>query len=249
MAELVVPAALILIREHLVGLVDLLKFRLGVSVTGVEIGMILLRLLTVCFFYLVLSGIFADPEHLVKISFISQGKLLLFTYNVLLRDCKAIPQPVILFCKAALCTGASWRRPITAYYNTVSYCAARAASGRRVADPYKNLCVGSHNAAMCGFSASLIKAGNIGILCKTRRGVLPARERTLVHDRTGMVLTTQYRAKLRIAGCQFLRKVGNSGILCETRREVLRTRERTSVRDQVLRFSQRRIVRNYALPT
>lgn len=41
--------------------------------------MILLRLLTVCFFYLVLSGIFADPEHLVKISFISQGKLLLFT--------------------------------------------------------------------------------------------------------------------------------------------------------------------------
>ena len=211
--------------------------------------MILLRLLTVCFFYLVLSGIFADPEHLVKISFISQGKLLLFTYNVLLRDCKAIPQPVILFCKAALCTGASWRRPITAYYNTVSYCAARAASGRRVADPYKNLCVGSHNAAMCGFSASLIKAGNIGILCKTRRGVLPARERTLVRDRTGMVLTTQYHAELRIAGCQFLRKVGNSGILCETRREVLRTRERTSVRNQVLRFSQRRIARNYTLPT
>jgi len=131
-------------------------------------------------FYLVLSGIFADPEHLVKISFISQGKLLLFTYNVLLRDCKAIPQPVILFCKAALCTGASWHRPITAYYNTVSYyCAARAASGRRVADPYKNLCVGFHNAAMCGFSASLIKAGNHGILCETRREVLPARERTL----------------------------------------------------------------------
>ena len=102
---------------------------------------------------------------------------------------------------------------------------------------------------MCGFSASLIKAGNSGILCETRRGVLPESERTLVRDRTGMVLTTPYRAKLRIAGCQFLRKVGNSGILCETRREVLRTRERTSVRDQVLRFSQRRIARNYALPT
>ena len=97
MAELVVPAALILIGEHLVGLVDLLEFRLGVSVAGVEIGMILLRLLTVCFFYLVLSGIFADPEHLVKISFICQGKLLLYTYNVLLRDCNAIPQPNILF--------------------------------------------------------------------------------------------------------------------------------------------------------
>ena len=62
------------------------------------------------------------------------------------------------------------------------------------------------------------------------------------------VLTTQYHAELHIAGCQFLRKVGNSGILCGTRREVLRTRERTSVRDQVLRFSQRRIARNYALP-
>ena len=92
------------------------------------------------------------------------------------------------------------------------------------------------------------KAGNSGILCETRREVLPARERTLVRDRTGMVLTTQYHAELRIAGCQFLRKAGNSGILCETRREVLRTRERTSVRDQVLRFSQRRIARNYALP-
>ena len=84
--------------------------------------------------------------------------------------------------------------------------------------------------------------------CRARREVLPARERTLVRDRTGMVLETTYHAKLRIAGCQFLRKVGNSGILCETRREVLRTRERTSVRDQVLRFSQRRITRNYALP-
>ena len=93
------------------------------------------------------------------------------------------------------------------------------------------------------------KAGNHGILCETRREVLPARERTLVRDRTGMVLTTQYHAELRIADCQFLRKVGNSGILCETRREVLRTRERTSVCDQVLRFSQRRIARNYALPT
>ena len=94
----------------------------------------------------------------------------------------------------------------------------------------------------------LRKVGNIGILCETRREVLPARERTLVRDRTGMVLATPYRAKLRITECQFLRKVGNSGILCETRREVLRTRERTSVRDQVLRFSQRSITQNYALP-
>ena len=57
----------------------------------VEIGMILLRLLTVCFFYLVLSGIFADPEHLVKISFISQGKLLLFTYNCTIEGLQSNP--------------------------------------------------------------------------------------------------------------------------------------------------------------
>jgi len=50
------------------------------------------------------------------------------------------------------------------------------------------------------------KAGNSGILCETRREVLPARERTSVRDRTGMVLTTPYRAELRIADCQFLRK-------------------------------------------
>ena len=78
----------------------------------------------------------------------------------------------------------------------------------------------------------LRKAGNSGILCETRREVLPARERTLVRDRTGMVLTTQYRAELRVVGCQFLRKAGNHGILCETRREVLPARERTLVRDR-----------------
>ena len=86
----------------------------------------------------------------------------------------------------------------------------------------------------CAFPTvnSYEKAGNSGILCETRREILPARERTLVRDRTGMVLTTQYHAELRIAGCQFLRKVGNSGILCETRREILPARERTSVRDR-----------------
>ena len=44
------------------------------------------------------------------------------------------------------------------------------------------------------------KAGNSEILCETRREVLPARERTSVRDRTGMVLTTPYRVKLCIAG-------------------------------------------------
>ena len=53
-----------------------------------------------------------------------------------------------------------------------------------------------------------------------------------MRDCRPQVLTTPYRAKLRIAGCQFLRKVGNSGILCETRREGLPAREHTSVRDR-----------------
>ena len=44
----------------------------------------------------------------------------------------------------------------------------------------------------------LHKAANSGILGETRREVLHERERTSVRDRTGMVLTTQYHAKLRI---------------------------------------------------
>ena len=62
--------------------------------------------------------------------------------------------------------------------------------------------------ASCQF---LRKVGNSGILCETRREVLPARERTLVRDRTGMVLTTQYHAKLRIAG--LVGVFGNIGVV------------------------------------
>lgn len=102
---------------------------------------------------------------------------------------------------------------------------------------------------LCAVSPRALSRQAIMEFC-VRQGVrfCPRGRALCVRDRTGMVLTTPYRANLRIADCQFLRKVGNSGILCETRREVLRTRERTSVRDQVLRFSQRSIVRNYALP-
>jgi len=49
-------------------------------------------------------------------------------------------------------------------------------------------------------------------------------------NRTGMVLTTQYHAKLRI-GAKITHRQANSGILGETRRGVLRTMERTRVRD------------------
>ena len=73
--------------------------------------------------------------------------------------------------------------------------AARRFSQRRIARNYALPAVNSCE-----------KAGNNGILCETRREVLPARERTSVRDQTGTVLTTPYRAKLRIADCQFLRK-------------------------------------------
>ena len=69
------------------------------------------------------------------------------------------------------------------------------------------------------------RAGNSGILCETRREVLPARERTLVRDRMGMVLATTYHAKLRII-------LLNCEKPCRARREVLHARERTSVRDR-----------------
>ena len=103
---------------------------------------------------------------------------------------------------------------------------------------------------LCAVSPRALSRQAITEFC-VRQGVrfCPRGRALCVRDRTGMVLTTPYRANLRIADCQFLRKVGNSGILCETRREVLRTRERTSVRDQVLRFSQRSITQNYTLPT
>ena len=86
---------------------------------------------------------------------------------------------------------------------------------------------------LCAVSPRALSRQAIMEFC-VRQGVrfCPRGRALCVRDRTGMVLTTPYRANLRIADCQFLRKVGNSGILCETRREVLRTRERTLVRDR-----------------
>ncbi len=41
MAELVVDPAFLVVREHLVGLVDLLELRLGLGVAGVAVGVVL----------------------------------------------------------------------------------------------------------------------------------------------------------------------------------------------------------------
>ena len=113
---------------------------------------------------------------------------------------------------------------------------------------------GSHNAVSrrithCRLSIPAKRQAIAEFCARQGVGFCGQRSALCVRDCRPQVLTTPYRANLRIADCQFLRKVGNSGILCETRREVLRTRERTSVRDQVLRFSQRSITQNYTLPT
>ena len=100
--------------------------------------------------------------------------------------------------------------------------AAHAASGRRVADPYKNLCVGSYNAAICGFSASLIKAGNRGNCARhhTCSDLRADDIRPYNGDCCPQVLATPYRAKLRII-------LPNCEKPCRARREVLHARERT----------------------
>ena len=91
------------------------------------------------------------------------------------------------------------------------------------------------------------KAANSGILGETRRGVLHERERTSVRDRTGMVLTTQYHAKLRIGDENLCTKqpiaefCAKQGVGFCTRGSVRRyVTERA-------RFPQRSITRNYAL--
>ena len=92
------------------------------------------------------------------------------------------------------------------------------------------------------------KAGNSGILCETRRGVLRTRERTSVRDQVLRFSQRRIARNYALPTVNSCEKAGNSGILCETRRGVLPARERTSVRDRTGRFSQRRIVRNYTLP-
>ncbi len=56
MAELVVTAALLLIGEDLIGLVDLLELGLGGLVSGVEVGVVLLGQAAVSLFQLVIGG-------------------------------------------------------------------------------------------------------------------------------------------------------------------------------------------------
>ena len=69
-AELVVTGTFLLVGEDLVGLVDLLELGLGLLIAGVEVGVVLLGQLAVGLFQLIVAGALADPQDLVKISFL-----------------------------------------------------------------------------------------------------------------------------------------------------------------------------------
>ena len=71
MAILVILLPLFLIGEHLIGLIGLLEPLLTGLVAGVQIRVVLLGELPVCFFYLIGRGVLADAQHLVIVSFIS----------------------------------------------------------------------------------------------------------------------------------------------------------------------------------
>ena len=71
-AELIVPRPLLLIAEHLVGLVHLFELLLGLFVAGVQIGVVLFGLLAVRFLDLILRGALGNTQYLVVIAFFCQ---------------------------------------------------------------------------------------------------------------------------------------------------------------------------------
>ena len=72
-AELIVAGLLLLVGEDLIRLVQLLELGFGVLVAGMQIGVILLRQLTVCLFDFILRRIAGDAHDLIIISLIRQS--------------------------------------------------------------------------------------------------------------------------------------------------------------------------------
>ena len=68
-SELVIALALVRVGKNIVGLIDLLELFLGVLVAGVQVGVVLFGQLAVGAFDLGIGGVFADPQHLVVITF------------------------------------------------------------------------------------------------------------------------------------------------------------------------------------
>ena len=69
-AVLVVARLFLAVGKHLIRLVRFLKLFLGVFVAGVEVRVILLCNLAICFFDFVVARVFAHAEHFVIISFL-----------------------------------------------------------------------------------------------------------------------------------------------------------------------------------
>ena len=73
--ELVIAGALVGIGENLVSLVYLLEASLGRRVAGMQVGVIGLGKLAVCFFQVVLAGVLVNAEDFIKVSFLLCNKL------------------------------------------------------------------------------------------------------------------------------------------------------------------------------
>ena len=68
-AELVIALAFFRVGKYIVRLVDFLELLLGGLVAGVQVGVVLFGELAVGAFDLGIGGVFADPQHLVIITF------------------------------------------------------------------------------------------------------------------------------------------------------------------------------------
>ena len=69
-AELIVPGALFLVAQHLVGLVHFLELGLGLLVARVQVRVILFGLLAVRFFQFIVAGDLRNAKDLVIIAFV-----------------------------------------------------------------------------------------------------------------------------------------------------------------------------------
>lgn len=72
-AESVILRLLIRIAQNFIGLIDLFELCLCFRVVGVQVGVILLGQLAVCFFYLCVGRALVNAENLVVIAFLCQG--------------------------------------------------------------------------------------------------------------------------------------------------------------------------------
>ncbi|GAB7545643.1 hypothetical protein CS8_053260 [Cupriavidus sp. 8B] len=75
MAVLVVGGLLLGVREHLVGLFDLLELLFGILAVRIAVRVVLHRQLAIGLLDLVIAGVLAHPEHFVKVTFCHGGCL------------------------------------------------------------------------------------------------------------------------------------------------------------------------------